>query len=127
MKTYLKNLIIALLAGVFSVLGLNVSSKELDEVPAKELLKISAYVAEMETEVETPLEIEVWMFDNLLFDLKSFAAAVFMVEAEDEKDMQIEDWMSDDSKWLPSMFPQEEDEALKIEEWMMDDEYWTAK
>lgn len=80
-----------------------------------------ATASKLENIKETSLQMENWMTDSHIWNVK--AADTFSVEAE--AGLEMENWMTNDSTWEvnPSQL-NETETGLQLEDWMTNDKIW---
>ncbi len=71
--------------------------------------------------VETDLELDSWMTDSNLWDIKS--TEIFATEVENE--LEMESWMVADSTWdMQPILANETENTLQLEDWMTNKNFW---
>lgn len=71
--------------------------------------------------IETELELDSWMINSQLWDIK--ATEIFATEVDNE--LEMESWMVADSTWDVQLIPANEKEnTLQLEGWMINTEFW---
>ena len=70
--------------------------------------------------IETPLQLEDWMTNELIWSPNAENMSEFTQETESA--MELESWMFNDAIWNVSYT--ETEPELKLESWMTDDDLW---
>jgi hypothetical protein len=70
---------------------------------------------------ETNLQLENWMTDYSIWDIKSYNVAELGNEMEET--LFVEDWMTNENVWNLG-FINETETSLELENWMTDEEVW---
>jgi len=77
----------------------------------------------MQETVESELELDSWMTDSKLWDIK--ATEIFATEVENE--LEMESWMVADSTWnVQATLAHETENNLQLENWMTSTKLWNV-
>jgi len=73
--------------------------------------------------IETTLQIEKWMINEVLWNSNSFS--ITKINQETETGLDLESWMIRSEKWnFSNTFVEESEVSLELESWMTSDETW---
>ena len=112
MKTTMKQLA----AGTFIALLLLVGNVNAKGTEAK---------ASGHESIETTLQIEKWMINEVLWNTNAISIA--KVSQETETSLELENWMTSSETWnLNTLFVEVSEESLEIENWMTSEETWNV-
>lgn len=78
--------------------------------------------------IETTLQLENWMTDEIIWETNTFYAGDLALEKE--TDIELESWMTNDSMWNSDMHFDTETETeveLELEDWMTSEENWNVQ
>lgn len=75
--------------------------------------------------VETTLQLEEWMTDEIVWDTNSLNIAEFAVEVE--TNLELENWMTSENSWnVYNIFVEEIESEMGLEVWMTNDKTWNT-
>jgi hypothetical protein len=75
--------------------------------------------------IETSLQIEKWMTDEVIWNSNTFNLS--QINQETETSLQMENWMTSAETWnLNSSFAEEAEAGLEIETWMTSENRWNV-
>ena len=113
MKTTLKQLAAGTFLTILLMVG-NLNAK------ATELKSSTA------TTIETTLDVENWMIDETVWDIKSFVN--YEIVGETETALELEYWMTCEETWnLEDNFVDETETELIVEDWMISKSIWNIE
>jgi hypothetical protein len=111
MKTTLKQIT----AGTFIALLFLVGNAKATEIKATSLKA-----------VETTLQLENWMTDEVIWNTTTFNITDFTQETE--ANLELENWMTNAELWnINTNFVEETESGLELEDWMTNEETWNAE
>ena len=110
MKTTVKQLA----AGTFIAFLLLVGSVNAKATEAK---------ASSHESIETTLQVEKWMTDEIIWNTNSIS--ITEVSQETETSLELENWMTSSETWnMNTSFIEVSEESLELESWMTSEETW---
>lgn len=75
--------------------------------------------------LETTLQLENWMTDDIVWNTNSITISELAVETE--TDLLLENWMTDAEAWnVNNSFVEVAESAMELEDWMINDANWNA-
>jgi hypothetical protein len=76
--------------------------------------------------IETTLQLEKWMTNEVIWNSNSFSFSE--INQETEASLGLENWMTSDETWnLNNNFVEETEAGLEIENWMTSEETWNVE
>lgn len=110
MKTTIKQITTGAFIAILLMVG-NVKATELKALSGESI------------EIETTLQMENWMVNDLVWNSNSLNIAILVQEAEPS--MELENWMTSTESWnLNNGFVEETEMVLELEGWMTNDATW---
>ncbi len=96
------------------------------------LLLLAGNVKAIETKassheaIESTLQLENWMTDDMVWNTISLNIAEFVLETDTS--MELENWMTDSESWnTNNSFVEEVEMEMVLEDWMINDANWNAE
>ena len=81
--------------------------------------------ASSQESIETTLQVEKWMTDDLVWNTNS--TDVKHIVQEKEASLQLENWMTSEKTWnFSNNFVEEAEAGLELESWMMSEVTWNV-
>jgi len=75
--------------------------------------------------IETTLQIEKWMINEVLWNTNAISIAKFIQETESS--LELENWMTNSENWnLNTSFAEVSEESMELENWMTSEETWNV-
>ena len=75
--------------------------------------------------IETTLQVEKWMTDEIIWNTNSISIAE--ISQETETSLEIENWMTSSETWnLNTSFIEVSEESMELENWMTSEETWNV-